>query len=62
MNSMKRQKVMTPEGQLPILKSVQYATKEDQRAITQSSKNNEGLGQSGNEACECVWWHGKSKV
>ena len=32
------------------MKSVQYATKEDQRAITQSSKNNEGLGQSGNNA------------
>ena len=41
MNSMKGQKYMTLEGELPRLEGVQYATKEEQRAITNSSRNNE---------------------
>ena len=36
MNSMKRQKDMTPEDEPPRLESVQYATGKEQRAITDS--------------------------
>ena len=44
MNSMKRQKDMTPEDETPRLEGVQYATGEEQRAITNSSRNNEVAG------------------
>ena len=51
MNSMKRQKDMTPEDELPRLAGVQYATGEEQRAITNSSrKKNEALWPSKNNA------------
>ena len=41
MISMKRQKDMTPEDQHPRSEGVQYATGEEQRAITNSSRKNE---------------------
>ena len=40
MNSMKRQKDMTLEGE-PHMEGVQYASGEEQRAITNSSRKNE---------------------
>ena len=44
MNSMKRQKDMTTEDDLPRSEGVQYATREEQRAITKISKKNELAG------------------
>ena len=41
MNSMKRQKDMTLEDEAPRLEGVQYATGEEQRAITNSSRKSE---------------------
>ena len=41
MNSMKRQKDMTLEDEPPRSEDVQYATGEEQRAITNSSRKNE---------------------
>ena len=38
---MKRQKYMTLEDEPPRLKGVQYATGEEQKAITNSSRKNE---------------------
>ena len=43
-NSIKRQKDMTPKDELPRLEGVQYATGEEQRAITDSSRKNEVAG------------------
>ena len=42
---MKRQKDMTPEVESPRLEGVQYATGEEQRAITNTSSKNEAAGQ-----------------
>ena len=47
MNSMKRQKYMTLEDELPRLEGVQYTTEEEQRAITNSSRKNEVPEQKG---------------
>ena len=44
MNSMKRQKDMTPDDEPPRLEGVQYTTGEDQRAITSSPTKNEVSG------------------
>ena len=44
MNSMKRQKDMTPEDKPLRLVNVQYATGKEQRAITNSSRKNEVAG------------------
>ena len=44
MNTMKRQKDMTPEDESPGLEGVQYATGEQQKAITYSSRKNETAG------------------
>ena len=44
MNSMKRQKYMTPEDEPRWLESVQYATGEEQRVITNSFRKNEVAG------------------
>ena len=41
MNSMNMQKDMTPEDEPPRSEGVQYATGEEQRAITNSSRMNE---------------------
>ena len=45
MNSMKRQIDMTLEDEAPRLEGVQYATGEEQTAITNSSRKNEGTEQ-----------------
>ena len=44
MNSMKRQNDMTLEDQVHRWKCVQYATEEDQRTITNSSRKSEVAG------------------
>ena len=44
MNSMKRQKDTTPEDELPKSEDVQYATREEQRAVTNSSRKDEAGG------------------
>ena len=41
---MERQKDMTPEGEFPRLEGVQYATGEEQRAITNTSSKNQAAG------------------
>ena len=41
MNSMKRQKDMTPEDEPPRSENVQYTTREEQTAIISSSRKNE---------------------
>ena len=41
MNTMKRQKDMTLEDEAPRLEGVQYATGEEQTAITNSSRKSE---------------------
>jgi len=41
---MKRQKDMTPEDEPPRLEGVQYATAEEQRAITNCSRQNAAAG------------------
>ena len=43
-NNMKRQKDMTPEVEPPRLEGVRYATGEEQRAVTTSSRKNEVAG------------------
>ena len=50
MSSMRRQEDMTLEDKSLILEGVQYATGEEQKAITNSSTKNEQLGQSSNDA------------
>ena len=50
MNSMKRQKDMTLEDEPPRSEGVQCTAGEEQRAITNSSRNNEQLNQSSNDA------------
>ena len=49
MNSMKRQTDMTPEDETPSLVGVQYASGEEWREITNSSRKNEAAGQSRND-------------
>ena len=44
MNSKKRQKDMIPEVELPRSEGVQYPTREEWRAITNSSRKNEEAG------------------
>ena len=44
MNSMKRQKDTTPEDELPKSEDVQYATREEQRAVTNNSRKEEAGG------------------
>jgi len=46
MNSMKRQKDMTPEDEPPRLEGIQYNTGEEQRAITNSSNMSANLENS----------------
>ena len=43
-NSMKRQTDVTPEDEPSVSEGVQYATEEEQRAITNSSRKNEMSG------------------
>ena len=44
MNGMKRQKNMTLEDEPPRLEGIQYANREEQRAITNSSRKNKVVG------------------
>ena len=44
MNNKKRQKDMTSEDEPPRLEGVQYATGEEQRANTNSSRKHEAVG------------------
>ena len=44
MNGMKRQNDMTPEDELRRSESVQYATREEQRALVTSPRKNEEAG------------------
>ena len=41
MDGMKRQKNKTAEDELPRLEGIQYATGEERRAVTNSSRKNE---------------------
>ena len=49
MNCIKEQKDMTPKDESPRSEAVQYATGEEQRAITNSSRKHEVAGPSGND-------------
>ena len=53
MNSMKRQKYMTPEDEPPRPEGVQYITGEEWRATTNSSRKNEAAG-SKRKQCSVV--------
>ena len=44
MNYMKRERYMMPEDEPSKFESAQYATREEQRAITNSSRKNEAVG------------------
>ena len=44
MGNMESQKGMTPEDETPRLEDVQYATGEEQRAITNSFRKNAAVG------------------
>ena len=44
MDSMKRQKDVTMEDELPRSDGVQYATREEQKPITNNSRKNEAAG------------------
>ena len=46
---MKRQKDMTPEDESYGSKDIRYATGEEQRTITKSSRKNEATEPSGND-------------
>ena len=63
MNSMKRQKDMTLEDELPRSEGVQYATVEEQKAII-APERMKRLGQSGNDAqlWMCLVLRGKSNA
>ena len=57
MDSMKGKKDMISEDELSSLESVQYATAEEQRAITNSSSKDEAVGSKWEQLLSgCVWW------
>ena len=62
MNSMKRQKYMMPEGEPPRSEGVQYATGEEQRAITNSSRKKEVAGSKRKQCSVVDVSGGKSKA
>ena len=62
MNSVKRQKDMTPEDKPPWLEGVQYATREEQRVITNSSRKNETGGPKWKQRWVADLSGGESKV
>ena len=62
MNSMKRQKDMTPDDEPPRLEGAQYTTGEDQRAITSSPTKNEVAGPKWNQRSVVDVSGGESKV
>ena len=61
MNHMKRQKDMTPEDK-PTRSSAQYATGEEQRAITNNSSKNEVAGPKQKQSSVVDVSGGESKV
>ena len=62
MNSMKKQKDMIPENEPLRSESVQYATVEKQRAITNSSRKNETSGPKRKQCSVMDVSGGESKV
>ena len=54
MESMKRQKDMTPEDEPHRSSGLQYATGEELKAITDSSRKKEEAGQSRHDAQLCM--------
>ena len=62
MNSTKRRKDLIPEDEPPKLEGVQYATGEEQRAITNSSRKNEAAGQKQKQHSVVDVSGGESKV
>ena len=62
MNSMKRQKDMTPEDELCRSEGFQYATGEEWRAITNSSRKNEMAGPKQKQCSVLDMSGGESKV
>ena len=62
MNSMKRQKDMTPEGKPHRLEGVQYATGEEWRTITNNSSKNEVAGPKQKQSSVVDVSGGESKV
>ena len=62
MNNMKGQKYMTLEGELPRLEGVQYATREEKRAITNSSRKNEATGPNQKQCSAVDVFGGESKI
>ena len=62
MNSTKRQKGMSPEDEPSKLEGVQYATGEEQRAITNSSRKDEAAGPKRKWCSVVVVSGGESKV
>ena len=62
MNSLKRQKDMTLEDELPRLEGIQYATGEEQRAIMNSSRKNEVAGSKQKQCSVVDMSGGESKV
>ena len=62
MNGMKRQKDMTLEDEPPRLEGVQYATKEEQRVITNSFSKNEAAESKQKQCSAMDVSGGESKV
>ena len=62
MNCVKRQKDMTPKDESPRLEGVQYATGEEWRAITNSSRKNEVAGPKKKQHLAVDGSSGESKV
>ena len=62
MNSLKRQKVMTLEDELPRLEGIQCATGEEKRAIMNSSRKNEVAGPKQKQCSVVDMSGGESKV
>ena len=62
MNSLKRQKDMTLEDELPRLEGIQCATGEEQRAIMNSSRKNEVAGPKQKQCSVVDMSGGESKV
>ena len=62
MNSMKRKKERTLKDELPRSVGVQYATGEEQRVITNSSRKNEAAGPKQKQHSALDMSNGESKV
>ena len=62
MDSMKRQKVMAPEDELPRSEGVQYAAGEEWRSIINNSSKNEAAGLKRDQCSTVDVSGGESKV